>query len=325
MSKSKTRELVAVLMTSAAMLGIYALLQSNFVQDWWRGLNYDESTNISAIRSELELTDTAKRIFLATQPALEEAEDFNEHCDSHRTDISLLGCYNGDKMYIYAVDLPELKDSNKVTAAHELLHAAWARMSKAERAEVEKLLREFMTENSDWVTEELKLYKENQKLEELYTRIGTKLRDIPEALEQHYQKYFTNRRKIVEFYESYQAPFNELLAENKLLQEKVEKLSNELETERTEYFARLEKLEAEIEKFNQCADAEGCFRSMTEFMQRRNNLESERIALNNLRTNLNQKIDENNAAVAKYQENLKKLGKLNNALNSNVSNIEEAV
>lgn len=317
-TKSKTRELVAILVTSAAMLGIYAIIQSTWVQDWWKGLNYDESSSISAIREDLELTDTAKHIFLATQPALEGAEEFNEHCDSHRADISLLGCYTGDKMYIYAVDLPELKDSNKVTAAHELLHATWARMGKSERAEVEKLLRDFQAENPDWAEAELNLYNDSQKLEELYTRIGTKLREIPAELEAHYRRYFQDRQKIVEFYESYQTPFNELLEENKALQAKVAKLNQELESERAGYFERLEKLEAEIEKFNQCADTEGCFRSTAEFQQRRNYLETERNILSTIRTEINQKIDENNAAVAKYEENLKKLGKLNAALNSNL-------
>lgn len=317
-TKSKTRELVAILVTSAAMLGIYALIQSTWVQDWWKGLSYDESSAVSAIREDLELTDTAKHIFLATQPALESAEDFNEHCDSHRADISLLGCYTGDKMYIYAVDLPELKDSNKVTAAHELLHAAWARMGKAERTEVERLLREFQAAHPDWSEAELNLYTENQKLEELYTRIATKLREIPAELEAHYRRYFQDRQKIVEFYESYQTPFNELLEENKTLQAKVAKLNQELEVERASYFERLEKLEAEIENFNQCADTEGCFRSTWEFQEQRNRLETERNILNTIRAELNQKIDENNAAVAKYEENLKKLGKLNAALNSNV-------
>ena len=317
-TKSKTRELVAILVTLSATLGIYAIIQSTWVQDWWKGLNYDESATISAIREDLELTDTARHIFLATQPALEGAEDFNEHCDSHRTDISLLGCYTGGKMYIYAVDLPELKDSNKVTAAHELLHAAWARMGKSERAEVERLLREFQRAHPDWTEAELTLYDESQKLEELYTRVGTKRREIPAELEAHYRRYFQDRQKIVEFYESYQTPFDELLEENKILQAKVAKLNQELESERASYFERLERLEAEIEEFNQCADTEGCFRSTAEFQQRRNHLETERNIINTIRTELNQKIDENNAAVAKYEANLKKLGKLNAALNSNI-------
>lgn len=320
-TKSRSRELVAVLITSLVMIGGYLVIQSTPVQDWWKGVNYDESAAIGEIRKDLELTDKGERIFLATQPALESAEDFNEHCDSHRMDVSLLGCYVKDKMYIYEIQHSDLKDSNKVTAAHELLHAAWARMSNGEREHVEKLLQDFKQQYPDWVEEELKLYGENEQLEELYTRVGTKCRDIPEELEQHYQTYFKNRLKIVEFYENYQAPFNKLQAESKELREKVERLGQEIETERQEYFTRLDQFDTQVAKFNNCADTEGCFHSVVEFQNRRTQLENERVSLNNLREQINLKIDENNAAVAEYQEKQKLLGELSNALNSNIEKI----
>ncbi len=317
-SKNRSREVVAVLVTTAAMLGIYALFQSTYVQDTWKGWQYQEPANIAQIRSELELTDSAQRIFLATHPAVEAAEAFNEHCDSHREDISLLGCYTGDKMYIYAIDLPELEAANKVTAAHELLHAVWARMGRSERQQVEQLLQQFRQDHAEWAEEELKLYSENEQLEELYTRVATKVRDLPEALEAHYRQYFTNRQKIVEFYESYQAPFDELLTENRTLQTQILQLGQEIDQGRAEYLARMAALEQEITEFNNCADTPGCFQSRAEFTERRGKLEAERTALEALRVEVNQKIDDNNAAVSKYEENQKKLGKLNDAINSNV-------
>lgn len=320
-AKNRSRELVAVLATSLVMIGGYAILQSTLVQDWWKGVNYDESVAMSEIRQDLELTSVGERIFLATQPALEGAEDFNEHCNSHRTDVSLLGCYTRDKMYIYEIQHSDLKDSNKVTAAHELLHAAWERMSNGERGRVEAMLERFRQENPTWAEEELKLYNEGEQLEELYTRIATKLRDIPEELEQHYQTYFKNRLKIVEFYENYQAPFNKLQEESRVLKEKVEQLSQEIEAQRTEYFERLDKYDALALEFNACAEREGCFSSMGEFQRRRAELEAERVALNELREEVNRKIDENNEIVNEYMEKQKLLGDLNNAINSNAEKI----
>ena len=67
----------------------------------------------------------------------------------------------------------------------------------------------------------MNLYGEQERLEELYVRIGTKLRDIPDELEKHYQEYFLNRLKIVDYYEDYQAPFRELHEKNETIRVKV--------------------------------------------------------------------------------------------------------
>lgn len=317
-SKNRGRDVVLVLVTTLVLTGAYAFWQSRFFQDFWKATQYSEPVRVSTIREELELTDKGERIFLATQPSIEEAESFNEHCNSHEVEVSLLGCYTGDQMYIYEVQLEELKDSNKVTAAHELLHAVWARMSKSERMEVEHWLRYIKRSQPEWTKEELKLYDEDAQMEELYARVGTKLRDLPEELEKHYSKYFQNRAKIVDFYESYQAPFQELQEKNKALYEKVLRLSQEIDEGKAEYDARMAVLEQEIAEFNKCADTEGCFRSAIEFAGRRAELTRESESLENMRLELNAKIDENNRAVTEYQENQRALGELSDAMNSNV-------
>ncbi len=322
-SKSRNRELVAVFATTAVMLGIYAVVQSRPVQDWWRAARYAEPERVAEIRKDLELTDKGERIFLATQPAVEEAESFNEHCNSHRKDVSLLGCYTNDKMYIYQVDHEELKDSNKVTAAHELLHAVWARMNDVEREETEKWLRIIQRQDLDWVEEELSLYNEEERLEELYTRVGTKLREIPDELEEHYREYFTDRMRIVEFYEAYQAPFEKLKKTNEELKAKIDKLGTEIEQNRAEYNQRLENLQVGVQEFNACAETEGCFASLEEFNKRKASLRQEESELNVWREKVNQQIDENNNLVHEYNTNQLALGELNNALNSNMEMIRK--
>lgn len=318
---SRTREITAVLVTSAVLLGIYALIQNPVVQDIWRGWQYQEPASVSEIRESLELTGTGERIFLATQPAIEAADSFNEHCDSHRADVSLLGCYTGDKVYIYEVQAENLQDAHKVTAAHELLHAAWKRLSNGEREDVTDWLQEVRWSKADWVQEELALYEDGEQTEELYTRVGTKLRDIPEGLEKHYAKYFTNRLKIVEYYENYQAPFNELKAKNAALYEQIQKLNQEVSSGRTEYNKRIAELDRQIKSFNQCAETEGCFSSKESFQAQRERLEAEKVRLDELRASLNAKIDQNNQLVNEYQQNQAALGELNNALNSNMEKI----
>lgn len=318
LNKNQRREVTAILMTSAVILGLYALIQNPMIQDIWKGWQYQEDSAVGEIRKSLELTGAGERIFLATQPAIEAATEFNDHCDSHQTEVSLLGCYTGDKIYIYDVQAEDLRDSNKVTAAHELLHAVWSRLGKGEREKVTDLLQDVRRENHDWVQEELALYEDKEQSEELYTRVGTKLREIPTELEQHYAQYFTNRLKIVDYYESYQAPFKALRDRNAEIQEEVTQLSTEITNGRRSYTVRLEKLDQQIKSFNECADQAGCFSSKESFVVQRERLEAEKVALETMREELNRKIDHNNDLVAEYQKNQAALGELNNAMNSNI-------
>ncbi len=324
-TRNRSRELIIILVTSLVMIGAYVFLQSNLVRDLWRGFVYEESATVQEIRADLALTTQGERIFLATQPAIETAEPFNEHCNSHQLEVSLLGCYVKDQMYIYEIKMDELKDSNRVTAAHELLHAVWDRLNNNERAKVEKLLEQVKAENADWVAEELELYEDHEQMEELYTRVGTKLRKIPDELEKHYQQYFQDRSRIVDYYESYQAPFKQLQAECDELRQKITLLSGEIDQERLVYDKRLAAFDVRVEEFNRCADMAGCFVTRAEFQRQRDVLEAERVALNETREALNAKIDETNAMVTEYQTKQAALGKLNDALNSNIEKLERSI
>lgn len=217
--------------------------------------------------------------------------------------------------------MPELVDSNKVTMAHELLHAAWARMGDEERAEVTDLLKQVQAENAEWFEAELSAYDETERLEEVYARAGTKLRNLPEKLEENYSKLFRNRQKIVAYYENYQAPFRRLQDENEALRTQIFKVKDEIEKERSEYLAQAGRLDAEVAEFNACADTTGCFSSEEEFRTRRNELETKQLTLDQTRQLLNAKIDENNARVEVYQNNQQELGELSGAMNSKVEGV----
>lgn len=314
----RAQEVIAILIMTVVMLGVYSFLRSDFVQDAWRGWWYEEPAAVAALRDDLELTSQGERIFLATHPAIEAEESFNEHCGEHEDEVSLLGCYNAGKIYVYDVKLDDLKDSNKVTAAHELLHAVWARMPEKERMELKMQLEQIRQEKPEWVQEEINFYKESEQTEELYARVGTKLKDIPEDLEKHYGKYFQNRSKIVEYYENYQAPFRELKEKNEDLRRQILQIGPEIDADREIYDRRFAELTSKVEQFNLCAEAPGCFATQQAFQYERAKLEQEREELDKIREELNQKIERNNDLLREYEANRRDLGELNAALNSNV-------
>lgn len=305
----------------AVALLIVELFQQPLVQDTWRGLWYEPDEKVQAIEDDLELTGTGKRIFAATHPALEDKDSFNEHCESYNREVSLLGCYVDGEIHVYEVTRENLTDSNKVTMAHELLHAAWERTNANEKEEIKELLEGVRQENEEWFEEELKAYTDESKMEEIWTRAGTKLRDLPEELEKAYGKYFQDRARIVGFYESYQAPFKELQARNEKLKTEILTTKDQIATEREGYLAAMAELDMAIDSFNACADETGCF-TTSEFQRERERLVTERERLEQVREELNARIDENNAKVVEYQENQLALGELVDAMNSKVEGIK---
>ncbi len=315
---AQRNEWLMALAVTAVGFGIYGLLQSTTVQDWWRARDYREEGVVAEIERDLELTEKGQRIYRATLPVVEAQADFNEHCDSHEVEVSLLGCYTGGRIYVYEITQEQLKDSNKVTAAHELLHAVWMRMSDSEKKEVKEWLEQVRSQHAEWAEDELGLYDDEARAEELYARAGTKLSELPAELEQHYAKYFQNRAKIVEYYENYQAPFNELKAKNAQLEVEILRVKQEIDQEKLDYTNETERVRQVIAEFNDCANSEGCFGSDAEFQARRAAVEQERTALEQTRETLNKKIEENNQRIDEYTQNQAMLGELSEAMNSNI-------
>ncbi len=303
-------------------LATYAVLQSSWLMDTLKGWGYEPAEKVVAIESDLQLTAAGRRIFAATRPTVEGSREFNEHCDSHDAEISLLGCYIDGRIYIYEIELAQLAPANKVTAAHELLHAVWERMGESERRQVSGWLDQVYNERREWFEGELEVYDAEDRREEIYARAGTKLADLPDELENHYAKYFQNRAVIVQFYQDYEAPFLALQLEMEELFDQIQAVSEEVELGRETYLRDLEKLDAKIDQFNACAETAGCFASQAEFTRQRQALLAEREHLEAVRAELNGKIAQNNQRIQDYRERQLQLGELNNAMNSNIELVE---
>lgn len=303
-------------------LAVYFCLQTSWLTDTLKGWAYSPSDQMAEIEESLDLTDAGRRIFRATWPEVEGSDEFNAHCNSYDEEVALLGCYTDGQIYIYEITLEQLTTANKVTAAHELLHATWERMSTHEQEQVKTWLTEVEQTNPEWVRDELEVYPSEERMEEIYARAGTKLAELPDGLEEHYAKYFRNRAQIVQFYRDYEAPFLVLQLEMEELAEQISLVNQEIETEREAYLQDLANLDTKIDQFNACAETAGCFASQTTFNARRQALLAERENLEQVRTNLNDKIAQNNQRVEDYQARQAQLGELSNAMNSNVQIME---
>lgn len=325
MARTRRKEILGAVGAFVVLVVISQVLASGLVSDWWRTLWYRPTATVSAIEDELELTTKGWRIFASTHPAIETSEDFNYHCHSYDDEVSVIGCYVGGRIYIYEITLDELEAANTVTAAHELLHAVWERLSNFTKKRLVPILEQVYQEHREWFDDELETYDSDERIEEIYTRAGTKLAELPEKLERHYAEYFQNRQQIVAYYEAYEQPFKILQDELDELEAQILATKAQLATERRHYEQRLMALDTKIEQFNACAERAGCFRTDAEFQSQRKALAETQQELEKVRDDLNERISENNDRIAEYAEKSLQLGELHNSMNSNLTKVEEEV
>ena len=207
-----------------------------YIGDWFDARDYAPSAEVDAIRANLGLTDYADTVFRATAPVLEDNASFNAHCESFDAEISIVGCYTNDTIYLYDIDTAtyDLAGILESTAAHELLHAIWDRLSPEEQSKLQPLLEEVYTQHQDLLASELENYTDDARIDELYARAATEVRDLPADLESHYARFFTNQDALVDFYDAYNATFEQMQAEFDALNAEMEALNTEIEDLRVE-------------------------------------------------------------------------------------------
>jgi ribosome recycling factor len=183
------------------------------IADWWKLRNYQTPADIIALANDTTMTDYGRHLFYVNHPVLESKKAFNDHCADKSEETAVLGCYHGNRrgIYLYAVTDSRLDGVRQVTAAHEMLHQAYDRLSTKERKRVDKLLEDFYA--SDLTEQDVKTKIESYKkqgantVNEMHSIFGSEVRNLPPALETYYEQYFSDRLKIVGYSESYQAEF----------------------------------------------------------------------------------------------------------------------
>lgn len=126
----------------------------------------------------------------------------------------MLGCYtSGDRgIYLLDVENDELGGVEQVTAAHEMLHAAYERLSDGERERINGLLTNFYENELDnqtikGVIDSYKQTEPNHLPDEMHSIFATQVDTLPTDLERHFSQYFTDRSKIVAYYNDYESAF----------------------------------------------------------------------------------------------------------------------
>ncbi len=155
-----------------------------------------------------------RHLFYLNRPRLlSNVTAFRSYCPEDKRTI-VLGCYHPGQngIFIYAVHDASLAGIQQVTAAHEVLHAVYARLSGSARARLDSELQAFYAHGltNTNVKAEVALYKQtepNSVYDEMSCTFGTELTQLPPDLTAYYAQYFSNRQKIVGYESQYRAQF----------------------------------------------------------------------------------------------------------------------
>jgi len=262
--------------------------------DQWVVWTEPPSERIEQLAQDLELTETGRRIFFASRPQLDGAVDFQQHCPLEGDVV--LGCYGGQRIYVYEVTDERLAGTVETTAAHELLHAYYDRLSAEQLARIDALVADYVAAlpDDDENARIVAGYPEAQRSDEWHSRLGTSYTQLPAALEAHYAEVFGDRSRIVAFSADSTAQLDGYSDRIEQLSAELAVASDDLEARSAAYDAAIAALNADVESFNRRADA-GDFSSQSQFDSERAALVARQEALEADRVQLNNDVDAYNA------------------------------
>ncbi|HSX45681.1 MAG TPA: hypothetical protein VLG27_01595 [Candidatus Saccharimonadia bacterium] len=197
-----------------AALGTAAANRQN-IYDWMALRNYQVPGYVAGLAAQDTMTASARKIFYVNHPAIDNKTTFADVCPSGtREQTIVLGCYHGGQggIYLLQVSDPRLDGVEQVTAAHEMLHAAYDRLSSSDKQKVDAMLLDYYDNDlhNQRIRDTIAAYKKtepNDVVNEMHSVFGTEVASLPSGLEQYYKRYFTDRAQVAAFAAQYQAEF----------------------------------------------------------------------------------------------------------------------
>lgn len=270
----KFSRLTAGLVSVAILLGsAYGITHRQDIFDYLALRNYAPSERIVALANDTTMKEGVRRVFYINHPALSNKVEFRSNCPSTEKSI-VLGCYVQHKgIYLLDVEDERLQGVVQVTAAHEVLHAEYDRLSDNERARIDQMTADFFSRlDDDRIKKTIEQYREKDASvvpNELHSILATEVKNLSPELESYYSQYFNNRTRIVEYSENYEQTFvgldkqvegydKELASLKSTIESnnlEIEGLNNEIELQKSRLDAllssgRTEEYNASVSEFN---------------------------------------------------------------------------
>lgn len=315
---------IGLLLTVAAGVIFW---QRYAIYDTVRAQSYQPSAAMRSLVDRAGMNATGERLFYAQHPEMSGTQKFNSQCGEFEKADVVLGCYNGVKIYLFDVASDELDGVEDVTAAHEMLHAAYDRLGVFDKPRVERLLEAEATKlaaDTEFKTR-MSVYDNlgrDGRLNELHSVVGTEVASLSPELETYYARYFSQRSKTVALFKKYSDVFVSLRTETETLARELDALAATINTRTAAYNTASTQLTEDIALFNTKVDGMG--HTVTEAQYKAIN--AEHAALNSRIATLEAERSEVLALHTQYEEKHARYEKialhmteLNNSMNSKLA------
>ena len=172
---------------------------------------------IADVMERASMSEQARRLFLEAEPRIEGKAELQRSC-RNTSSVHTLGCFLATRrcelragpstcsvekrIHLLRIERVDLKDLMYVSAAHEMLHAAYEAMPPPERAQLNANLQSALPGLDQCrLSANMAAYSGlggDARLSELHSILGTEFPSLPPALQTHYSRYLLNRRSLVQ-------------------------------------------------------------------------------------------------------------------------------
>lgn len=327
--KVAKRVLAVVVVLGLGVGVVVGLANRQAIQDSFAAIGYEPSVREAQLLDDLDLTREGERIFRASHPTVDGSQYFTQQCAEvdHSEQGHVLGCYSNHRIHLFDVTDERVSGVVEVTAVHELLHAAYARLGEGDKlALAEKLRREYerLAPSDPALVERMSVYEhlsEAAFANELHSVFGTEVRELPDWLEDHYGQWLEDRDALLDRFDAYHSVFAGLQAEASTLSGEMETLRADVEQRKVEYDADVTAFNAETNDLNARNKRKEFARDPDEFNRIRDGLELRREELASRRDALQSDIDRYNEMRSRLVELSELSAELDQQLNSELAPI----
>ncbi|MEN9740118.1 MAG: hypothetical protein RLZ72_384 [Actinomycetota bacterium] len=318
---------VVSLILQVAVLGAGAWAYANraAVRDWLVVGKFASSAVLEKYVADAGMSPAGRFYLLAAKPELLTATAFSKTCPHKETGVAVLGCYvpNTDRIHLLDITDPAFDTMEPVVAAHEMLHAVWARFDDAEKLRVAAAVEESYAQINDPVlAERLSVYEDASgavDVEELFAVLGTEVALVNDDLSAVYDRYFDKRGVVVALAVEASTVISTIVDEIARVSGEIVSLEASIAEQRASYDTTAADLSKDITAFNRHAAEAGYYQSQSKFDRDRNTLKKRQAKLDDLRATINGQIDQFNQLVAQLETLNAQAMALNKALGIDVS------
>ena len=320
---SAKKQIIIWLSVFLVVIGLVAaelvFSQTQFFTDQVTAWKYPLNNQVKILADEAGVNNKGKFLLQVSRAEIDGSAAFPAAPAISENQGALDGYYQAKdkRIYIYNITDPRVSGLKAVTAAHEMLHAAYDRLSETERSKIDKEIQAYIPNiKSQDIKDQLKLYAQlepGKELNELHSLLGTEEAKLPPDLENYYKQYFTNRQKVVELFEKTSAVFNNLKQQIEKLQATMDRQKTAITTDENTYAENESQLNSDIQSFN--TELESGLMSQNEYYSRRADLLARQNAQNALYQKVQSEIDTYNAEAAQLNELGGQAAQLNSAIN----------